>query len=66
MAAPGQPQPPVPPRSPWYVSRVLLIIAAVCFLFAALTACGSRILDAPMWGWAFGAFAAWVLAWAVP
>ncbi len=59
-------QPAAPQRSPWYVSRLLLLIAAVCFFFAAITMAGSDIFNGPAWAWGFGGFSAWVLAGAVP
>lgn len=69
MAAPGQPGyqgQPYAYRSPWYLSRVLLVISMVLFFFAALTAGGASILDAPAWEWGFAGFAAWVAAGALP
>jgi hypothetical protein len=69
MTAPGQPGYPGPaytPRSPWYISRLLLFIAALCFFFAALTVGGANIMDAAAWSWGFGGFCAWALAWAAP
>lgn len=52
-------------RNHIYANRLLLIIAAVCFFLAAITACGQPIFNAPALAWAFGAFAAWCLAGAV-
>ena len=65
MTIPPAPQ-PQPARSPWYVSRFLLVVAAICFLFAALTVAGSDILSGPAWEWGFGGFCAWTLSGAVP
>jgi hypothetical protein len=62
MAAP--PARPAP-RYAW-PSRALLIVAAVCALFAALTVCGSNILSAPAEAWGWGGVAAYFLSWAVP
>ena len=57
---------PQPRTTSWYGARMLLIIAAVCFFLAAITASGSDVLNGPMWAWAFGGFAAWALSGAVP
>lgn len=62
MTAPAGP----PARTYVWPSRVLVIVAAVCALFAALTACGSHILGAPADAWAWGAVSAFFLSWAVP
>lgn len=64
MSQPVAPRPYY--RSPWYVSRVFLVISAVLFFFAAVTFGGSSILNATAWQWMAGAFCAYVLAWAVP
>lgn len=67
MAAPGQPvYAGQPARSPWYLSRVCMVIAMVMFFFAALTAGGADIVNAPAWEWGFAGFAAWVAAGALP
>lgn len=66
MAAPGQPGYPGYYRSPWYLSRVLFIISAILFFFAALTFGGSHILNAGAWQWMAAGFCAWVLGWGVP
>lgn len=67
MAAPAPATAPAGAgRSPWWLFRFLMLAAAVCFLFAALTFGGTRIGDAGAWQWLSGGFCAWALAWAVP
>jgi hypothetical protein len=48
------------------VSKLLLIIGAVCFFLAAVTVAGSNVLGAPAWAWGFGGLCAWCLAGALP
>lgn len=60
------PQQPRPVYGPWYLSRILLVAGAVLFVLAAFAAGGHPLASIGMWPWAFGAFAAWVLSWAVP
>jgi hypothetical protein len=62
---------PAPPaaayRSPWWLFRLLCLVAAVCLFIAALEF--SRILNggtALGWAWAAGGVSAFFLAWAVP
>lgn len=56
---------PVQQRPVYYTHmRLMLIVAAILFVIAALAAGG--IFTTPMWAWAFGGFAAWVLAGVVP
>lgn len=62
MAAPQ----PRPVYGPVYLSRVLLVIAAVLFVLAAFAAGGDSLADIPAWSWGFGGFAAWVLSGTVP
>jgi hypothetical protein len=47
------------------LSRILIFIGAVLFFIAAIVADGARVLDTPMWAWAFWGFSAWLLAGAV-
>jgi hypothetical protein len=63
MTAPAR---TAPARTYVWPSRILIIIAGICLLFAALTAAGSSILSGPMWAWGFGGLSAWALAYAVP
>lgn len=42
-------------------SRLVLIIAVICFVLAALTEAAGPFLG-PAWAWGFGGFAAWVLS----
>lgn len=67
----AQPQPgtgqPYVARSPWFVFRVLCLVAAVCLFIAALEF--SAILHGGTglaWAWAAGGVSAFFLAWAVP
>lgn len=68
MAQPTQPAPP--PAGPryvvgaWPVSRLFLLIAAICLLIAALGAAG--VVNAPWLPWTLGGASAWLLAGAVP
>jgi hypothetical protein len=65
MAAPGQPgYPGYSGRSPWFIFRFLCFLGFICFVIAALIAGG--VIHGPDLAWAFGGFAAWMLAWAVP
>jgi hypothetical protein len=49
----------------WTLNRILLVIGAALFFIAAIVADGARVLDTPMWAWAFWGFSAWLLAGAV-
>jgi hypothetical protein len=63
----GPTQQPVVPAavSVWTMRRVLLVIGAVLFTVAALTA-GGVLTGLNAWAFGFGGFAAWVLSGAVP
>lgn len=69
MVQPAQPAQPAQqgtfyaPR-PWSLIRVLFLIAAVCFLIAALTVATSLNIG-PAVAWFYGGFAAWMLTGAV-
>jgi hypothetical protein len=66
MSAPA-PAPAYTGRSPWFVFRVLCLIAAVCLFISALEF--SDILHGGIglgWAWAAGGVSAFFLAWAVP
>lgn len=66
MTAPA-PAPAYTGRSPWFVFRLLCLVAAVCLFIAALEF--SRILHggADMgWAWGAGGLSAFFLAWSVP
>jgi hypothetical protein len=59
--------PPASSRSPWFVFRLLCLIAAVCLFIAALEF--SRILNGGIelgWAWGAGGVSSFFLAWAVP
>jgi hypothetical protein len=47
------------------VSRILLVVGAVCFFLAAITTAGADIFSATAWAWGFGGFSAWMLSGAV-
>lgn len=69
MSAPGQPGYPGPAgyRSPWFVFRLLCLVAAICLFIAALEF--SAILHGGTglgWAWAAGGVSAFFLAWAAP
>lgn len=64
-------QPASAPRFPpgvWTPGRLLMLVAAACFVLAALCASFSGVTSAigPAWGWGFGGFAAACLSWAMP
>lgn len=66
MTAPA-PAPAATGRSPWFVSRLLFLVAAVCLFIAALEF--STILHGGLsmgWAWAAGGVSAFFLGWAVP
>jgi hypothetical protein len=65
MAAPAPP-PASGGRSPWYLFRLFMLVAAVCFFFAALGFGGHRVFSANGYEWLAAGFAAWAFAWAVP
>ena len=52
---------PLPPLPGW-LARLLFIVAALCFLLAALTACGSDVLSAPADAWFYGGLASLAFA----
>jgi hypothetical protein len=61
------PQPAYAARSPWWLFRLLCLVAAVCAFIAALEF--ARILNGgqPLaWAWLAGAASAFALAWAIP
>lgn len=59
------PRPGVPTPGYWPPSRILLVIAAACFLIAALLAAG--VFDfSPASAWVLGGVCAVILSWAVP
>jgi hypothetical protein len=61
------PYPAYPYRSPWWLFRLLCLVAAVCAFIAALEF--SRILnggDGLGMAWLAGAVSAFFLAWAIP
>ena len=64
MTAPAQPQPAV--VTPVSLRRILLVVSVVLFVLAAFAAGGDALGGIAAWSWGFGAFAAWVLSWAVP
>jgi hypothetical protein len=72
MAAPApQPVPAPAPayayHAPWFLFRLLSLVAAVCGIIAAFEFSG--ILHGGMsmgWAWLAGAFASWFLGWAIP
>lgn len=53
---------PLPPAPSDQYSRILLVIAAICFIIAAV--CAAHIFTGPVLAWALGGVAAYVLAWA--
>lgn len=61
MTAPAR-----PPVTGLSLSRALIVVSAVLFVLAAFAAGGHELASISAWPWAFGAFAAWALAWAVP
>lgn len=66
MAAPAPAQ-PYTARSPWFVFRVLCLVAAVCLFIAALEF--SNILHGGLglgYAWSAGGISAFFLAWAIP
>lgn len=66
MAAPA-PQAVVVTRSPWYLFRLLSLVAAVCGVISAFEFSGILHGGLSMgWAWLAGAFAAWFLGWAIP
>jgi hypothetical protein len=70
MAAQPQ-QPAAAPRfatGTWTAGRLLMVIAAACFLIAALAIAFSGVASAlgPALAWASGGFAAACLSWAMP
>jgi len=60
-----QPGQPVQHTGAWWLVRVLLVAGCICFVVAALAEDGVFTGQMPL-AWAFGGFAAWVLAGAVP
>lgn len=56
--------PAVQPRPATVVSlsRILLVAGAALFIVAAFAAGGDDLGRVPAWSWAFGGFAAWMLA----
>jgi hypothetical protein len=45
-----------------FISRVLMLIAAVLFVLAAFAVGGHDLANVPAWAWAFGGLASWALA----
>lgn len=43
-------------------SKLLLVIAAICFFLAAIIEAGVSGVPGPAFAWAFGGFSAWVLS----
>lgn len=67
MAPQPQPAPVYVSRSPWWLFRLLCLVAAVCLFIAALEF--AAILHGGLglgWAWAIGGASAFTLAWAVP
>ena len=64
----GQPTPVAyTARSPWWLFRLLCLIAAVCAFIAALEFAAILHGGPPLgWAWLAGAASAFTLAWAVP
>jgi hypothetical protein len=62
MTQPVQPQPVLV----WSPRRFLLIVGCVLFVLAAFAEGGDPLAGIPAWSFGFGAFAAWMLSWAVP
>jgi hypothetical protein len=63
MAQPVAPAPAQPRYvGAWPVSRVFLLIGAICLIIAAV--CAAGIFTGPVSAWVIGAAACWFLAWA--
>lgn len=61
--APAAPAPAQPRYvGTWPVSRIFLLIGAICLVIAAV--CNAGIFNGPWVAWTLGAAASWFLAWA--